>query len=63
LKRTFAVDVLVCAECQGPMRILAFIDEPSIAVRVLEHLGLPSAPVRPAAARGPPQRELDFDAA
>src|SRR5213593_5011 len=48
LKRCFAVDVLVCPSCRGPMHILAFIDDERLARRILAHLGLPSrAPPRP----------------
>ena len=49
LKRVFALDVLTCPRCEGPMRLIAFIDDEHIARRILEHLGLPSrAPSAPA---------------
>ena len=47
LKRVFAVDVLSCARCGGPMHVVAFIGEERVARRILEHLGLP--------ARAPPR--------
>jgi hypothetical protein len=47
LKRVFAVDVLRCARCEGPMRLIAFVDDERIARKILEHLGLP--------ARAPPR--------
>jgi hypothetical protein len=48
----FAVDVLECPDCGGPMRILAAIHPPEATRAILECLGLPSrppptAPVRP----------------
>jgi len=47
LKRAFALDVLSCARCQGPMRLIAVIDDERIARKILTHLGLPSrAPPR-----------------
>ncbi len=47
LKRVFAIDVLRCARCEGPMRLIAFVDDERIARKILEHLGLP--------ARAPPR--------
>jgi hypothetical protein len=52
LRRVFAVDVLECPDCGGPMRILAAIHPPDATRAILECLGLPSrapptAPARP----------------
>ena len=51
LQRVFAIDVLECPNCSGRMRILAFITDPLVTRRILDHLGLPSsrprAPPRP----------------
>ena len=58
LKRVFAVEILACALCAGPMRVVSVIEEGPVARKILEHLGLPSvAPVR-APARDPPQADL-----
>lgn len=58
LKRAFAIDVLVCPACQGPMRLVAFIQDPAVARQILEHLGLPArAPPRGAGQR-PGQQSL-----
>jgi hypothetical protein len=35
------------------MRLLATIEDPRVVERILTHLGLPSAPVRPAPAHPP----------
>jgi hypothetical protein len=44
LKRVFLVDVLVCPECSGRMRILvAILDKNSIQA-ILRHCGFPTGP-------------------
>jgi hypothetical protein len=46
LKRTWGLDVLLCPRCSGPMRLIAAIEDPAVARRILVHLGLPArAPV------------------
>jgi hypothetical protein len=57
LKRSFGFDVLQCP-CGGRLRVVAFIEDPNIAQKVLERLGLTHAPLRIAPARGPPQLSL-----
>ena len=54
LKRVFGVDVLKCSRCQGQMRLIACIEEPDVAKKILEHLGLPSEPLPTARAQAPP---------
>jgi Putative transposase len=39
LAKVFAVDVLACPECGGRMQLIAFIAEPTIAKRILDHMG------------------------
>ena len=56
LKRVFAFDVLDCARCGGRLQIVAFIEKPSVVKAILDHLGLPSAPLPLGKARGPPQQ-------
>ena len=51
LRKVFDVDVLACPECGGRLRLLAFIAEPTVARKILDHLGLdstgpPTAPRR-----------------
>ena len=50
LQRVFAIDVLVCPKCSGPMRILATIHPPDATRAILTCLGLPvrGPPVTPA---------------
>lgn len=46
LRRSFAVDVLVCPRCQGTMRLIAVIESPAVIRRILGHLGLDATPAR-----------------
>ena len=62
MKRAYAIDVLICPRCQGPMRLLSVIQDERVARRILEHLSLPArAPPRgrPWRSRVPPQLALD----
>jgi len=52
MRRVFAIDVLECARCGGPMRILAAIHSPEATRAILECLGMlsrapPALPPRP----------------
>ncbi len=51
LKRVWGVDILQCERCPGRLRFIAVIQERSVIVRILDHLGLPSEPVVAAPAR------------
>ena len=44
--------------CEGRMRVIAHIEEPEVVVRILRHLGLPTA-VPPTARARPPPEQLD----
>lgn len=60
LKKIFAADPLVCPDCGGLMRIIAWIEEPRVVRAILEHLLLWDAP-RP---RPPPVADVgpaDFE--
>jgi len=59
LKRVFDLDI-ICSRCGSKMHRISHIDAPETVERILGHLGLPTAPPRPAPARAPPQGELDF---
>jgi hypothetical protein len=54
LKRVFGVDVLQCSRCQGKMRLIACIEEPDVAKKILEHLGLRAEPLSTLRAQAPP---------
>jgi hypothetical protein len=51
MARIFAVDVLECPRCGSRMRILAAIEDPVVARKILDSLGLPSRPPPVAPAR------------
>lgn len=40
LQRVFEIDVLVCPNCGGRMRVLTTIEDPRVVRRILTHLGL-----------------------
>jgi hypothetical protein len=42
LKRVFAVEVRVSSRCDGPMKVIAALEEPSVVRGILEHFGLPA---------------------
>jgi hypothetical protein len=37
MKRIYEVDPLLCSECGGDMRIIAFIEEEAVLGQILEH--------------------------
>ena len=42
LQRVFDVDALHCPRCGATMRLVAAIEDPLVARRILEYLGLPA---------------------
>jgi len=54
LARTFAVDVLACPQCQGRMRLLALVKEPTSIGRYLTAIGEPAEVPPRSPGRGPP---------
>jgi hypothetical protein len=54
LERTFDVDVEVCPDCGGRMKLLALVRDPEGTERFLAALGLPTTAPPLAPARGPP---------
>ena len=63
LARIYACFPLLCPQCGGTMRIIAFITEPPAIKALLTHLGAPIAPPIVAPARGPPQWDLAVESA
>src|SRR5438094_7034777 len=51
LRRVFNIDVSVCERCGGPVRVLAAIQEPETAEKILNYFGLPAKPPPTAPAR------------
>ena len=56
--RIYAVLPLLCRQCGGQMRSIAFITEGPVIRRILGHLGEPTSPPRILPARGPPLWEM-----
>jgi hypothetical protein len=61
MRRGFGFDVLSCDRCGGKLRLLAVILERAVIRKILSHIGLPSEPLTPTAARAPPELDLPFD--
>jgi hypothetical protein len=59
-QRTFGKDALLCPRCESKMRVVATITDPATVRRILEHLGLQSAPISRAPARDPTWEQGDF---
>lgn len=45
LKRVFRIDITECEHCQGPVRIVASIEDPSVIKKILDHLAQKEARV------------------
>jgi hypothetical protein len=54
LARTFAVDVLACARCQGRMKLLAMVTDPASIACYLAAVGEATEVPRRSPSRGPP---------
>lgn len=53
IKQVYEVDPLVCPRCAGPMRIIAFIEQPEVIEKILTHLAL-----WPGSVHSPPVQSL-----
>ena len=40
IHKVYEVDPLVCARCNGPMKVIALIDDAHVIERILKHLGI-----------------------
>jgi hypothetical protein len=47
IQKIYEVDPLICPKCQGAMRVISSIEDPSVIRAILEHLGLWPARSRP----------------
>jgi uncharacterized protein YbaR (Trm112 family) len=61
MRRVFALDVLECPVCRGPMKIIAEITQPEVIERFLAALDMPAEHPEIERARPPPQLELSWD--
>jgi hypothetical protein len=61
LKRVFNIDIEVCTQCGGPVKVLASIEDSAVIQKILEHLknkGEPQDTLHMPDARAPPQGRL-----
>ena len=61
IARTFP-GALDCPQCRARLSVIAYITELAVVRKILEHLGLPSAPTELAPARFPHELGFDFEA-
>jgi hypothetical protein len=54
MKRTMGLEVLDCPRCHARMKLIAVIEDPAVARKILLHLNLPTRPPP----RGRPPRLL-----
>ncbi len=60
LKRVFGVDIEVCSECGGKLKVISSIEEPEVIKKILNHLGLESGIPEPCSPRGPNRRRFSI---
>jgi len=58
LKRSFAIEILKCDKCGGKMKLVSIIQDPAVAKRILEAIGLSAEVPLKAAPRAPPMNDL-----
>ena len=65
LKRVFRMDIATCERCGGALQVIASIEDPAVAARILAHLEQrpphPSTAPQPQRVRAPPPGVLDLD--
>jgi hypothetical protein len=63
LKRVFEIDALRCPRCGSTLRLIAAIEDPVVARRILECLELPARapPLEPASRAAIPAEAIDPD--
>ena len=57
LQRVFAIEIEICRQCGGRLRVIASIEVPAVIERILEHLDRDAESVDPThPSRAPPER-------
>ncbi len=59
LKRVFGMDIEVCLECGGKLKVISSIEEPEVIEKILNHLGLDSKVPEPHSPGASPEED-DF---
>jgi len=57
IRKVYETDPLICAKCQGEMRIISFIDQPEVIKKILQHLSLWEESQAPPESE-PPRKEI-----
>ncbi len=60
LKRVFGMDIEVCSECGGKLKVISSIEGPEVIKKILTHLGLESGIPEPCSPRGPKRRRFSI---
>ncbi len=62
LARVFQIDVTRCSDpaCRGPVKIIAWITQPDVIDKILNHLGIAARAPPPLPLDTPPQTEFEF---
>ena len=63
MARVFDLDVLTCPKCKGDMQIISFITDTPVIKKILNSVGLSTAPPTAHPAKGQMRFEYDYDAA
>jgi hypothetical protein len=60
LKRVFNIDVEICDQCEGVVKVIACIEDPVVIKKILDHLDktAPTEQARRPQCRAPPQTRL-----
>ncbi len=58
MKRVCCLEVMICGPCGGKRKLLAFLTDPSVIRKILQHLHLPLHAPTIRTARPPPQPAL-----
>lgn len=56
LKRVFNIDITECEQCQGPVKVIACIEDPIVIEKILAHLKTKEQEASPPSTRLPPPR-------
>ena len=61
IQKIYEVDPLICSRCNGPMRVISFIEDEQVIRKILKHLDLWDAKRKPPPrANAPPPETLIF---
>ena len=60
LKRVFGIDIQICSNCGGQLKIISAIEEMQLIQKILTHRGENSKIPKLFSPRGPPETDDDF---